>query len=61
MGDIAASKTRFVPKADIYETQDSLGVYLEMPRVDKKRVSIRVEDGSDLTYIHPSTCSARRS
>ena len=35
----------FVPTADIYETQDSLVVYLEMPGADKKRVSIRVEDG----------------
>ena len=35
----------FVPTADIYETRDSLVVYLEMPGVDKKRVSIKVEDG----------------
>lgn len=35
----------FVPTADIYETQDSLIVYLEMPGVDKTQVSIRVEDG----------------
>jgi HSP20 family protein len=35
----------FVPTADIYETQDSLVVYLEMPGVNKERVSIRVEDG----------------
>ena len=35
----------FVPTADIYETYDSLVVYLEMPGVNKERVSIRVEDG----------------
>ena len=35
----------FVPTADIHETQDSLIVHLEMPGVDKKRVTIRVEDG----------------
>jgi len=35
----------FVPTADIYETHDSLVVYLEMPGVNKERVSIRVEDG----------------
>ena len=34
----------FVPTADIYETHDSLVVYLEMPGVNKERVSIRVED-----------------
>lgn len=35
----------FVPTTDIHETHDSLIVYLEMPGVDKKHVSIRVEDG----------------
>ena len=35
----------FVPTADIYETQESLIVNLEMPGVDKERVSIHVEDG----------------
>jgi HSP20 family protein len=35
----------FVPTADIYETQESLIVSLEMPGVDKERVSIHVEDG----------------
>jgi HSP20 family protein len=35
----------FVPTADIYETHDSLVVYLEMPGVNKERISIRVEDG----------------
>ena len=36
----------FVPRtADIYETHDSLVVYLEMPGVNKERVSIKVEAG----------------
>ncbi len=35
----------FVPSADIYETQDTLTVILEMPGVEKSNVDIRVEDG----------------
>jgi HSP20 family molecular chaperone IbpA len=35
----------FLPTADIYETQDSLTVILEMPGVDKTKVDVRVEDG----------------
>jgi HSP20 family protein len=35
----------FLPTADIYETQDSLTVILEMPGVDKSKVDVRVEDG----------------
>jgi HSP20 family molecular chaperone IbpA len=35
----------FVPTADIYETQDALTVILEMPGVEKSRISVRVEDG----------------
>jgi HSP20 family protein len=35
----------FLPTADIYETNDSLNVVLEMPGVDKNSVDIRVEDG----------------
>jgi HSP20 family protein len=35
----------FVPTTDIHESQDSLVLHLEMPGVDKKRVSIRVEEG----------------
>ena len=36
----------YVPAADIYETQESLIVNLEMPGVDKERVVIQVEDGA---------------
>jgi HSP20 family protein len=39
----------FVPTADIYETQDALTVILEMPGVEKKNVTVRVEDG--LLYV----------
>jgi HSP20 family protein len=35
----------FLPNADIYETQNSLNVVLEMPGVDKNAVNIRVENG----------------
>jgi HSP20 family protein len=35
----------FLPTADIYETNDTLNVVLEMPGVDKGAVDIRVEDG----------------
>ncbi len=35
----------FVPSADIYETQDTLTVILEMPGVEKSNVDVRVEDG----------------
>ena len=35
----------FLPTADIYETNDSLNVVLEMPGVDKNSVEVRVEDG----------------
>jgi HSP20 family protein len=35
----------FLPNADIYETQDSLTVVLEMPGVEKGNVDVRVEDG----------------
>jgi len=34
----------FVPTADIYETQDALTVILEMPGVEKRNVTVRVED-----------------
>lgn len=36
----------FLPTADIYETQDSLTVILEMPGVEKSNVDVRVEDGA---------------
>ena len=35
----------FVPSSDIYETQDTLTVILEMPGVEKNNVDVRVEDG----------------
>lgn len=35
----------FVPTADIYETQETLTVILEMPGVEKSNVNVRVEDG----------------
>jgi len=35
----------FVPTADIYETQDTLKVILEMPGVEKGKVDVRVENG----------------
>jgi HSP20 family protein len=35
----------FVPMADIYETQDTLTVILEMPGVEKNNVDVRVQDG----------------
>ena len=35
----------FLPTADIYETNDSLNVVLEMPGVDKNSVEVRVEEG----------------
>jgi HSP20 family protein len=34
----------FLPPADIYETEDSLTVILEMPGVEKGNVDVRVED-----------------
>ena len=34
----------FVPTADIYETQDTLKVVLEMPGVEKGNVAVHVED-----------------
>jgi len=34
----------FVPTTDIYETDDSLTVVMEMPGVDKKDVELRLED-----------------
>jgi HSP20 family protein len=34
----------FLPAADIYETQDTLTVILEMPGVEKNNVDVRVED-----------------
>src|SRR3954451_18510348 len=36
----------FVPTADIYESQDTLTVILEMPGVQKDNVDVRVEDGT---------------
>jgi HSP20 family protein len=39
----------FVPTADIYETKDALTVILEMPGVEKKNITVRVEDG--LLYV----------
>lgn len=35
----------FVPTADIYESQDTLTVILEMPGVEKDNVDVRVEEG----------------
>jgi HSP20 family protein len=35
----------FLPNADIYETNDTLNVVLEMPGVEKNSVEVRVEDG----------------
>jgi HSP20 family protein len=35
----------FLPTADIYETQDTISVVLEMPGVEKSNVDVRVEDG----------------
>jgi HSP20 family protein len=46
----------FVPTADIYETQESI-VNLEMPGVDKERVSIHVEDG--ILYVEGQLDFAR--
>jgi HSP20 family molecular chaperone IbpA len=40
-----ASRQVFLPTADIYETNDSLNVVLEMPGVDKNSVEVRVEEG----------------
>jgi len=34
----------FLPSADIYESQDSLTVILEMPGVEKDNVEVRIED-----------------
>jgi HSP20 family protein len=34
----------FMPNADIYETEDSLTVILEMPGVEKDNVDVRVEN-----------------
>jgi HSP20 family protein len=34
----------FVPTADIYESQDTLSVMLEVPGVDKDDVAVRVEE-----------------
>jgi HSP20 family molecular chaperone IbpA len=36
---------QFVPATDIYETESELMVILEMPGVEKSKVSINVEDG----------------
>ena len=35
----------YVPFADIYETDASLCVVMEMPGVDKSKVDVNVEDG----------------
>ena len=35
----------FVPTADIFETEPSLTLVLEMPGVDKSNVDVNVEDG----------------
>jgi HSP20 family protein len=35
----------FVPTADIYETDDSLSVVMEMPGVDKNNVEVSIENG----------------
>src|SRR5215210_2826338 len=35
----------FVPTADIFETEDSLTVVLEMPGVDKQNIDVSVESG----------------
>lgn len=35
----------FLPNADIYETQETLTVILEMPGVEKNNVNVRIEDG----------------
>jgi HSP20 family molecular chaperone IbpA len=36
----------FVPAADIYETDEALTVLLEMPGVERKDISISLEDGT---------------
>jgi HSP20 family protein len=36
---------KFLPTADIYETDDALSVVLEMPGVEKNNIDVRVEDG----------------
>ena len=42
----ATKPTRaFVPSADIYESETSLTVVLEMPGVSKENVDVNVEDG----------------
>ena len=35
----------FVPSADIYESDNSLTVVLEMPGVNKDNVDVNIEDG----------------
>jgi len=34
----------YVPNADVYETEDALTVVLEIPGVEKKDVSVRLEN-----------------
>jgi HSP20 family protein len=41
----------YVPNADIYETGDALTVVLEMPGVEKKDVSVKLE--SDVLRVEP--------
>jgi HSP20 family protein len=43
--ETTAPARAYSPTADIYETQDSLTVVLEMPGVEKNNVEVRVEDG----------------
>jgi HSP20 family protein len=43
--ETTAPARAYLPTADIYETQDSLTVVLDMPGVEKNNVEVRVEDG----------------
>ena len=45
-GQEATRPTRaFMPKADIFETEDALTVVLEMPGADRDNINISVENG----------------
>jgi HSP20 family molecular chaperone IbpA len=43
-GEKTVPGRRFVPAADIFETEEALTVILEMPGVEKKNVSIALEN-----------------
>lgn len=42
----------YVPYTDIYETEDSLTVVMEIPGVDKDRIDIKIEEGVLLVEGH---------